>query len=210
MHAGAMYEYTTSKPKKTAGDNIETAFFYFSSHEDQDWDRDWDCLFLPRLPKRSSIIAFCWAIFWKNWSALFFRWQSPSLPRSLQIWVSMKSSISQLTFFSFYNNTSNSLPHAPEEKNEPSLFPLPLDYLLYTITTTLQWSATVEWPRYIERGRKVRCWLGGQLLFSWIGFSFCIRPHIRKRNGGKGCRVSLWGDDSRSYNAPGLILTFLR
>ena len=25
-----------------------------------------------------------------------------------------------------------------------------------------------------------------------------------------GCRVSLWGDDSRSYNAPGLIPTFLR
>ena len=24
------------------------------------------------------------------------------------------------------------------------------------------------------------------------------------------CRVSLWGDDSRSYNAPGLIPTFLR
>ena len=29
------------------------------------------------------------------------------------------------------------------------------------------------------------------------------------RNEGKGCRVSLWGDDSRSYNAPGLIPTFL-
>ena len=24
---------------------------------------------------------------------------------------------------------------------------------------------SVEWPRYVERGRWVRCWLGGQLLF---------------------------------------------
>ena len=33
----------------------------------------------------------------------------------------------------------------------------------------------VEWPRYIEKGRKVRCWLGEQLLFFWGDFS-CINP----------------------------------
>ena len=69
---------------------------------------------------------------------------------------------------------------------------------------------SVEWPRYIGRRRKARCWLGGQFLFFWIGFSFCIKPHMRDRNEGKGCRVSLWGDDSRSYNAPGFIPIFLR
>ena len=59
----------------------------------------------------------------------------------------------------------------------------------------------VVWPRYVERGRWVRCWLGGQLLFFWSDFSV-VRE--RKR---ASCRVSLWGDDSRSYNAPGLIPT---
>ena len=48
-----------------------------------------------------------------------------------------------------------------------------------------------------RKGRKVRCWLGGQLLFFWGDFSFCIKTsHVRAE--GKGCRVSLWGDDSRS------------
>ena len=32
----------------------------------------------------------------------------------------------------------------------------------------------VEWPRYKEKGRKVRCWLGGQLLFFWLGFYFVL------------------------------------
>ena len=57
---------------------------------------------------------------------------------------------------------------------------------------------TVECPKYVGRGRKVRCWLGGQLLFFWIGFSFVLKPQLWERNGGQGCRVSLWGHDSRS------------
>ena len=36
----------------------------------------------------------------------------------------------------------------------------------------------VEWPRYIERGRKVRCWLGGQLLFFLGDFSFRIKTSV--------------------------------
>ena len=55
----------------------------------------------------------------------------------------------------------------------------------------------VEWPRYVERARRVRCWFGGQLLFSWAGFSFCIKTSV-VREEYAGCRVSLWGDDSRS------------
>ena len=30
---------------------------------------------------------------------------------------------------------------------------------------SLRSTSSVEWPRYVERGRRVRCWLGGQLLF---------------------------------------------
>ena len=29
---------------------------------------------------------------------------------------------------------------------------------------SLRSTPSVEWPRHTERGRKVRCWLGGQLL----------------------------------------------
>ena len=58
MHAGAMYEYTTSKQKKTAGDNIETAFFILVAMKIkieieieiasfcQDCRKDQDCLLL--------------------------------------------------------------------------------------------------------------------------------------------------------------------
>ena len=35
---------------------------------------------------------------------------------------------------------------------------------------------SVEWPRCIEKGRKVRCWLGEQLLFFWGDFSCCTNP----------------------------------
>ena len=54
---------------------------------------------------------------------------------------------------------------------------------------------SVEWPRHIEKGRKVRCWLGGQLLFFWGDFSCCINPQISDRKWRGDCRVSLWGDD---------------
>ena len=37
-------------------------------------------------------------------------------------------------------------------------------------------SAIVVWARCIEKGRKVRCWLGEQLLFFWGDFSCCINP----------------------------------
>ena len=74
---------------------------------------------------------------------------------------------------------------------------------------SLRSTSSVEWPRYIGMRRKVRCWLGEQLLFLGIGFSFRSKTsHVRAE--GNGRRVSLWGDDSRSYNAPGLIPTFLR
>ena len=74
---------------------------------------------------------------------------------------------------------------------------------------SLRSTSSVEWPRYIGMRRKVRCWLGEQLLFLGIGFSFRSKTsHVRAE--GNGRRVSLWGDDSRSYNAPGLFPTFLR
>ena len=57
---------------------------------------------------------------------------------------------------------------------------------------------SVEWPRYVERGRRVRCWLGWQLLFFWGGFSCCINPQMSERKWSGHCRVSLWGHDSRS------------
>ena len=41
---------------------------------------------------------------------------------------------------------------------------------------SLRSTSCVEWPRYIEKGRKVRCWLGEQLLFFWGDFSCCINP----------------------------------
>ena len=41
---------------------------------------------------------------------------------------------------------------------------------------SLRTTSSVVWPRYKERGRKVRCWLGGQLLFFWGDFSCCINP----------------------------------
>ena len=44
---------------------------------------------------------------------------------------------------------------------------------------------SVEWPRHIKRGRRDRCWLGGQLLFFWGDFSCCIKPQMWKRDGGK-------------------------
>ena len=73
---------------------------------------------------------------------------------------------------------------------------------------SLRSTSSVEWPRYTERDAGFGAGLEGS--FFWVGFPFCIRPHMWKMNGGKGCRVSLWGDDSRSYNAPGFIPTFLR
>ena len=82
-NTGAMYEYT-SKQQKTAGDNIKTAiFFQFCSiDEDQDWDRDCGCLFLPRLPKRSRL-PFVGQSF-ERIDRHFFRRQSPSLITTLR------------------------------------------------------------------------------------------------------------------------------
>ena len=40
--------------------------------------------------------------------------------------------------------------------------------LLFCVLPT---TPSVVWPRYVERGRWVRCWLGGQLLFFWSDFS---------------------------------------
>ena len=50
----------------------------------------------------------------------------------------------------------------------------------------------VEWPRYTERERTDRCWLGGQLLFFWGHFS-CIKPQMRGRNGGKAAEWAYGG-----------------
>ena len=47
------------------------------------------------------------------------------------------------------------------------------------------------------KGRKVRCWLGEQLLFFWGDFS-CINPQMSEKKWRGYCRVSLWGHDSRS------------
>ena len=86
----------------------------------------------------------------------------------------------------------------------------------YMELPNIKWIISVmfaKWPR-LEKGRKVRCWLGGQLLFFWGYFPCFINPYMSdgKRRGGclgsLSCRVSLWGDDSRSYNAPGLIPIF--
>ena len=66
--------------------------------------------------------------------------------------------------------------------------------------------------RQVSNGRGIKKGTQGSLL-AWRAVSpllvrllFCIQfSHMRT----EGCRVSLWGDDSRSYNAPGLIPTFL-
>ena len=49
---------------------------------------------------------------------------------------------------------------------------------------SLRSTSSVEWPRCIERGRKNRCWLGGQLLFFLGVFSCHIKPHMWERNRG--------------------------
>ena len=48
----------------------------------------------------------------------------------------------------------------------------------------------VKWPR-LEKGRKVRCWLGGQLLFFWGYFSCFINPYMSDGKWRGGCRGSL-------------------
>ena len=67
-----------------------------------------------------------------------------------------------------------------------------IDYIVYIYRLCARWvvlrymlpgtravdsnTAIVEWPRCIEKGRKVRCWLGEQLLFFWGDLSCCINP----------------------------------
>ena len=67
----------------------------------------------------------------------------------------------------------------------------------------------VEWPRYIKRGRKDRCWLGGQLFFIWGDVSCGIKALDVREEWRDDSRVSLWGDDSRSFKAPCPIPTYL-
>ena len=43
---------------------------------------------------------------------------------------------------------------------------------------SLRSTSSVEWPRYVERGRKDRCWLGGQPLFFLGDFSCYIKPNM--------------------------------
>ena len=64
MHVGAMYEYT-SKQKKTAGDNIETAFFTLAMKIKIEIEIE-----IAKIAEKIKIV-FCWAIFWNKWSAYF-------------------------------------------------------------------------------------------------------------------------------------------
>ena len=70
----AMHEYTHVKTKKKLAPTSKP--LNFCSHEDQDGDRDWDCLFLPRLPKKSRLpfVGQSFEIIDRH----FFRRQSPS------------------------------------------------------------------------------------------------------------------------------------
>ena len=56
MHVGAMYEYT-SKQKKTAGDNIETAFFTLAMKIKIEIEIE-----IAKIAEKIKIV-FCWAIF---------------------------------------------------------------------------------------------------------------------------------------------------
>ena len=69
------------------------------------------------------------------------------------------------------------------------------------LRTTCINSRTVEWPRYTERERRDRCWLGGQLLFFWGDFSCCIKPQMRGRNGGR-LQSELMGGLLKEIKAP--------
>ena len=53
------------------------------------------------------------------------------------------------------------------------------------VHAVLPTTPSVVWPRYIEKGRKVRCWLGGQLLFFWETCLVVLTLRCQIGNGGE-------------------------